>query len=91
MGHQRQWSIALFGTFLASIVRLNECGKLDGYKFPVYSTQSCPLNQTEWSERSSTLNCSKRNGYMCLPNQNFTELLEFCYTERLIRIQEGVC
>lgn len=64
--------------------------KLDGYKFPVFSTQSCPLNQTEWSERSSALNCSERNGYMCLPNQHLTELLEFCYTERLIRIQEGI-
>lgn len=63
--------------------------KLDGYKFPVYSTQSCPKNQTEWIKRSSALNCSERNGYMCLPNQNFTELLEFCYSERLIRIQEG--
>uniref|UniRef100_A0A8W8JHT2 Uncharacterized protein n=1 Tax=Magallana gigas TaxID=29159 RepID=A0A8W8JHT2_MAGGI len=31
------------------------------------------------------------NGYMCLPNQQLTKLLELCYTERLIRIQDGVC
>lgn len=63
--------------------------QLDGYDFPVYSTPSCPRNATEWSERSSYLNCTKSNGYTCLPNDNFTELLEFCYTQPLIPIEEG--
>uniref|UniRef100_A0A8W8J7F4 Uncharacterized protein n=1 Tax=Magallana gigas TaxID=29159 RepID=A0A8W8J7F4_MAGGI len=65
--------------------------KIDGYKFPVYSTTFCPRNETEWNERSSVLNCTDSNGYTCLPNENFTELLEFCYTEPLIWIQEGYC
>lgn len=64
--------------------------KIDGYKFPVYSTTFCPRNETEWNERSSVLNCTDSNGYTCLPNENFTELLEFCYTEPLIWIQEGI-
>lgn len=64
--------------------------KIDGYKFPVYSTALCPRNETEWNERSSALNCTESNGYTCLPNQNFTELLEFCYTEPLIWIQKGI-
>lgn len=64
--------------------------KIDGYKFPVYSTSLCPRNETEWNERSSALNCTECNGYTCLPNQNFTELLEFCYTEPLIWIQKGI-
>lgn len=64
--------------------------KIDGYKFPVYSTAFCPRNETEWNERSSDLNCTERNGYTCLPNENFTELLEFCYTEPLIWIQKGI-
>lgn len=63
--------------------------KLDGYKFPVYSTQFCPRNESEWNKRSSTLNCNKTNGYTCLPNQQFTELLEFCYTQPRILIEKG--
>lgn len=63
--------------------------KLDGYEFPVYSTPFCPRNTTEWSERSSYLNCTESNGYTCLPNENFTELLEFCYRYPFILIEEG--
>lgn len=63
--------------------------KLDGYKFPVYSTQFCPRNESEWNKRSSTLNCNNTNGYTCLPNQQFTELLEFCYTQPRILIEKG--
>lgn len=63
--------------------------ELYGYKFPVFSTLYCPNNETEWSMRSSALNCTKENGYTCLPNENFTELIEFCYTQRLILIEEG--
>lgn len=63
--------------------------KLEGYKFPVHSTTFCPGNELEWNKRSSALNCNKTNGYTCLPNENFTELLEFCYTAPFIWIQEG--
>lgn len=63
--------------------------KLDGYNFSVYTTTICPRNETEWTERSSALNCNKSNGYMCLPNENFDELLEFCYIVPFERIQEG--
>lgn len=63
--------------------------KLDGYKFPVYTTTFCPRIKTEWTERSSALNCNKSNGYMCLPNDRFDELLEFCYREPVERIQKG--
>uniref|UniRef100_A0A8W8IGG9 Novel STAND NTPase 3 domain-containing protein n=1 Tax=Magallana gigas TaxID=29159 RepID=A0A8W8IGG9_MAGGI len=65
--------------------------KLDGYKFPVYSTEFCPRNQTEWNERSSAINCTKDNGYLCFPNEKFTQLLEFCHRARFIWIQEGYC
>lgn len=63
--------------------------KLDVYKFPVYSTPFCPQNESEWGKRSSVLNCNETNGYTCLPNEKRTELLEFCYTQRLILIEEG--
>uniref|UniRef100_K1QNF7 Uncharacterized protein n=1 Tax=Magallana gigas TaxID=29159 RepID=K1QNF7_MAGGI len=63
--------------------------KLDGYEFPVYSTEFCPRNQTEWKERSSAISCNESNGYLCLPNENITALLEFCYIHPFIWIQEG--
>lgn len=65
--------------------------KLDGYDFPVYTTKVCPRNESEWHERSSAINCNKSNGYMCMPNEDLTELLEFCYIYPFIWIQEDVC
>lgn len=55
----------------------------------MYTTTFCPRIKTEWTERSTALNCNKSNGYMCLPNDRFDELLEFCYREPVERIQKG--
>lgn len=63
--------------------------KLDGYEFPVYSTDFCPQNETEWKARSNVLNCTEKYGYTCLPNEHFTELLEFCYRDPHILIEKG--
>lgn len=62
---------------------------LDGYNFPVYSTEICPRNETEWNKRSSAIGCNETNGYLCFPNEKFTQLLEFCHTASFIWIQEG--
>lgn len=69
----------------------NDCKRLAGYQFPVYSTSFCPKNEIEWNKRSSAINCTSSNGYICLPNENFTELLEFCYIEPKIWIPKGYC
>lgn len=63
--------------------------KLDGYEFPVYSTEVCPRNQTEWNARSSAINCTSNNGYMCIPNRELTKLLEFCYVHPFIWIEKS--
>lgn len=55
----------------------------------MYSTKVCPRNEIEWNKRSSALNCNETNGYTCLPNELLTELLEFCYTQPFIWIEEG--
>lgn len=62
---------------------------LDGYAFPVFITGVCPRNLTEWQERSSTFNCNRSNAYMCVPDENITELLQFCYSGPQIRIVKG--
>ena len=63
--------------------------KLDGYKFPVWTTKSCPRNKTEWDHHSSSFNCNDESSYACLPNENFTELLEFCFPFQVISIEKG--
>eukprot|EP00105_Crassostrea_gigas_P012007 XP_011427870.1 PREDICTED: uncharacterized protein LOC105328615 [Crassostrea gigas] len=65
--------------------------QLDGYDFPVYSTESCPRNQSEWNKRSSAINCTNDNGYMCIPNDDRTQLLEFCYIYPRILITKETC
>lgn len=63
--------------------------RLEGYEFPVYSTDSCPDNEREWKERSTAINCTKNNGYMCFPNEDITGLLEFCYIYTQLLITKG--
>lgn len=62
---------------------------MEGYEFPVYSTDSCPGNDKEWKERSTAINCTKNNGYMCFPNEDITGLLEFCYIYTQLLITKG--
>lgn len=61
------------------------------YVFTVHTTKVCPTNQMEMDERSLALNCSKRNGYTCLPDKNLTVLLEFCYKRARIAVPKGFC
>ena len=62
---------------------------MKGYKFPVYTTETCPRNETEWEARSAVFFCRGESSYACLPNENITELLEFCYPLEVISIHQG--
>lgn len=81
----------LFGTLLSSLPLLHECKKQDECTFPVNRTKSCPSNQTDWDKRSSDMNCNKTNIYMCVPNEIFTELMEFCYKHPRMLVPKGTC
>lgn len=81
----------LFGTFLCSLPMLHGCEKQNVCTFPVYPTEFCPRNQTEWDKRSSDMNCNETNSYMCVPNEKFTELLEFCYKHPRMLIVQDTC
>ena len=63
--------------------------RLDGYMFPVYTTDVCPQNETEWTKRSSAFNCPGNHSYACFPNDALTVLLEFCYPQPNISIDKG--
>lgn len=60
-----------------------------GYEFPVYTAKSCPRNEAEIKKRSSAINCSEENGYLCIPDEYLTSLLEFCYIHPQVLIPKG--
>lgn len=91
MGVHVIFCFVLLEIFLVSTILCSNGKQLNGYEFPVYSTEVCPRNQTEWNARSSAINCTENNGYMCIPNRELTKLLEFCYIHRFIWIQENIC
>lgn len=91
MTHGTLLTVVFFRTIVLSLIFLCDSRPLDGYAFTVYTTKLCPRNTTEWLERSTALNCTWRNAYMCVPNENITELLEFCYSLPQIQIGKGLC
>ncbi|XP_078311884.1 uncharacterized protein LOC144618852 isoform X2 [Crassostrea virginica] len=83
--------LTVMGLFLSAFLMLYDCKMLDGYKFPVYTTDFCPKNEIEWKKRSSVFNCPKETSYACFPNEDITVLLEFCYPLENILIHEDIC
>ncbi|XP_078312136.1 uncharacterized protein LOC144618936 isoform X2 [Crassostrea virginica] len=81
----------LFTTILSLYLQECEFRYVSGFKYPVYTTNACPRNSSELEERAATLNCTEENSYACFPNENITELVEFCYTQSRISIPPGQC
>ncbi|XP_062600029.1 uncharacterized protein LOC134261624 [Saccostrea cucullata] len=57
---------------------------------------SCPLSEVKTREAASRLNCSVdengRSRYVCVPNQDLSALVEFCYTKTIVGLyQAGNC
>ena len=59
-----------------------------------HRVRDCPRDETEWQKASNRLNCtsgvlSTKNKYHCLPADNLTTLLEFCYSRTRTQVVEG--
>ena len=59
-----------------------------------HRVRDCPRDETEWQKASKRLNCtsdvwSTNNKYHCLPADNLTTLLEFCYNRTRAQVVEG--
>lgn len=55
-------------------------------------TEFCPRNKTEWERRSNLFNCTRnKKSYMCLPNEQLSALVEFCYIGDQTPIEPGLC
>lgn len=49
------------------------------YVFDVFPVEQCPMCKEDWEMASRRLNCKSTHGYHCVPNKQFTSLIEFCY------------
>ena len=54
----------------------------------------CPRDEKEWQKSSKRLNCSDdntspKNKYHCLPIDNLSTLLEFCYNRTRAQVIKG--
>nr|XP_022305939.1 uncharacterized protein LOC111112615 isoform X2 [Crassostrea virginica] len=61
-----------------------------------HRVRDCPRDETQWQKASNRLNCtsdvrSTMNKYHCLPADNRTTLLEFCYNRTRTQVVEGQC
>ena len=59
-----------------------------------HRVKDCPRDEYEWQKASNRLNCTSgrentKNKYHCLPAENLTTLLEFCYTRIRINVVNG--
>nr|XP_034316015.1 ankyrin-2-like [Crassostrea gigas] len=49
------------------------------YSFNVHQVEKCPMSKGDWDTASAQLKCNRTHGYHCVPNKQFTSLIEFCY------------
>lgn len=49
------------------------------FSFEVNPVNDCPINKEAWELASARLKCNRTHGYHCVPNKQFTSLIEFCY------------
>nr|XP_022300702.1 uncharacterized protein LOC111108910 [Crassostrea virginica] len=59
------------------------------YRFKVFPVNECPGNKTEFERASEKMNCSGR--YLCAPNRDLTNLIEFCTDRRRSLYSAGNC
>lgn len=48
------------------------------YRFKVYPVDRCPLNSTEFEAAARRRNCTGISRYLCAPDKNLTNPIEFC-------------
>lgn len=61
------------------------------YRFEVYSVDKCPTNKSEFEEAAIRMNCSQDDKrYLCAPNRNLSNLIEFCTDVRRSLFGPGI-
>nr|XP_022297443.1 uncharacterized protein LOC111106871 isoform X2 [Crassostrea virginica] len=60
-----------------------------GYRFDVYPVNECPMNKTAFDRAAIKMNCTGR--YLCAPNKDLTNLIEFCTDQNPALYGKGNC
>lgn len=62
------------------------------YEFEVFPVQKCPVSKESWEIAAAELKCNRTQGYHCVPNANYTSLIQFCYPRGYkIPVEKGNC
>lgn len=68
--HSEMWRHSVMNSILF------QCAE---YSFEVFHVKNCPMSKESWETASTRLKCNSTHGYHCVPNKQFTSLIEFCY------------
>nr|XP_022297619.1 immune-associated nucleotide-binding protein 8-like isoform X2 [Crassostrea virginica] len=49
-----------------------------GYRFQIYPVDVCPKNKVDFDTAAKNRNCPGESRYLCAPDKNLTNLIEFC-------------
>ncbi|XP_062599376.1 putative ankyrin repeat protein RF_0381 [Saccostrea cucullata] len=65
------------------------------YPFSAFTVEQCPRSRTSWNASSTSRGCpddvNDRSTYHCVPNQQLTALIEFCYPRQIGLYERGTC
>ncbi|XP_062590628.1 uncharacterized protein LOC134252223 [Saccostrea cucullata] len=65
------------------------------YPFYVFTVEQCPKDRASWNASSTVRGCpvdvNGRSTYHCVPNQQLTTLIEFCYNRQTGLYESGTC
>nr|XP_022328771.1 uncharacterized protein LOC111127808 isoform X2 [Crassostrea virginica] len=83
--------LAVLTTILLLHVPVYQSRFIPGFEYLVYRTEYCPRSEEEYKGRSSALGCTVNSSYACMPNEELTELWEFCYPLQILYITPDTC
>lgn len=61
------------------------------YRFDVNPVEICPKNADEFETAARTRNCSGNGRYLCAPDRNLSNLIEFCTDTKRSLFEKGNC
>lgn len=61
------------------------------YRFKVYPVDKCPMNSSEFEAAATRRNCSDFSRYLCAPDRNLSNLIEFCTDKTISLFEKDNC
>lgn len=77
--------------FIMNAFDLTTENPISGYRFDVNPVERCPMNATEFETAARKRNCTGDNRYLCAPDRNLSNLIEFCTDRKISLFHKGNC